>query len=338
MALLKTVDELNCYVKVNINSTQPIPDAIQLQLIQVEQLVIRRLLGKELYQWLVDQYNTTGDQESLASELLALVQAPLARLATAGSVEEHQVTVDSTGIHFVATETQKTAFPWQVKALQKALIWRGNSDLDVLVQWLEDNREAPELAPWLASPASELHRRGLFTCTAEFQEHVDISSSRVVYEALAPVRRRLEDFELSAVLSPAFLSELREQIRTRTLTSENENLLRSYVHPALANLSFAKAVPELGLRIAPDGIELKVARIDDSNAKEADASLDQLMLLKTRGALDDGHRYLRRLEDYLNRQASTTSFPTYFASSRYTAPDTPVVPVNSSTTRIFKFF
>lgn len=326
MSLLKTLDELKKYV--SIDATRDIPPAIAIALRDVESTLLRQVLGKPLADWLQAAYDAPAfDPESaddLAAEVLRLVQAPLARLATALGLPEHQVVIDGTGVHIIVSETSKTAFQWQINQAQAVLQRRGLRDLDTLVQWLEDNHpSSAELQAWATSDAGQRHRRELFTSTAAFHEYENIGDSRAVFALLGPVRRRLEHFELGRVLGLEFLQELRDQTLQRTLTSDNRNLLRTYVLPALASLTVGHATPEMGLRFTGDGIELMVARIDDSNAKEADAGLDQLLKSKADQALLTGARWLNQLTAYLDRTASTTRFATYFHSGAYTAPAPP---------------
>ena len=339
--LLKTIDELKRFVAVDADSKFKLKQSWVLELENTEVGTIAPLLGEPLYAWLLAAYEAPGfnaQGATLAAQLLRAVQAPLARVAMATAVTMHQVSIDETGVHIVSTAEIKTAFQWQSNAMQAVLRSQGQTDLDNLVAWLEAHRDdSAELRAWATSSAGQRHRRELFTCTADFQEYENISQSRAVFEALGPARRRLERFELGRVLSPAFLQELRDQVLTRTLTSDNENLLRTYVYPALASLTIGRAVPELGLRFNDDGIDLTIARIDDSNAKEADAGLDQLLRNKVSQALDDGARYLRDLTDYLDRTASATRFATYFNSPAYTAPGQPEAIAHSPTAKIFKF-
>ncbi|MVN77742.1 hypothetical protein GO988_15520 [Hymenobacter sp. HMF4947] len=338
MALLKTIDELKRYVAVDTKSIMP---SWAIELADTESTTIAQVLGPALLRWIQAAYdaptfNPAGTD--LATQLLRAVQAPLTRLAMTTGVTMHQASIDGTGVHIVSTDQIKTAFQWQSNALQVALWKKGHNGLDALVQWLEDHLDdAPELQAWAISLAGQRHRRELFTCTADFQEYENISDSRIVFQALAPTRRRLENFALGPVLGHEFLQELRDQVRTRTLTSENENLLRTYVYPALASLTIGHAVPELGLSLNGDGIDLTIARIDDSNAKEADAGLDQLLQNKVNTALMSGARYLRQLTDYLDRTASATRFTTYFNSPTYTAPNQEITPINTATSKIYKF-
>ena len=337
--LLKTLPELKAYVATD--ATTGIPPAIARALGIVETALILPVLGVELATWLQAQYDAPGFDAAgtgLAAQLLRAVQAPLARLGAAAGLPGHQATIDNTGVHILSTDTSKTAFQWQVNQLQASLQRQGYLDLDALVQWLEDHAgDSAELQAWASSAAGRRHRQELFTSTADFQEYENISASRQVFQALGPVRRRLERFELARVLGPDFLQELRDQVRDRTLTADNENLLRSYVYPALASLTIGHAIPELGLQLAGDGIELSIARLDDSNAKESDAGLDQLLAQKAHTALASAERYLRHLTSYLDRTASESRFTSYFNSAAYTAPNQPVVPANTTDSKIYKF-
>ncbi len=338
MPLLKTIAELKGYVALDTKGILP---SFALELEFVETQTIKPLLGGVLYAWLQAAYDAPGFDPagpSLDAQLLRAVQAPLARLAVAANLTLHMATIDETGVHIVSNDKSKTAFQWQTNAQQAFLLQRGNLGLDALVEWLEEHRDdSPELKAWAVSTAGQRHRRELFTSTAEFHEYEGISESRQVFEALRPMRRRMESFELQRVLGAEFLHELREQVRTRTVSSENQMLLNTYVLPALAALTIGHAVPELGLRLTGEGIDLTIARNDDSNAKEADAGLDALLAKKVNAALMDADRYLTRLTDLLDRTASATRFATYFKSPTYTNPNQVVALVNTTDFKLYKF-
>jgi hypothetical protein len=337
--LLKTIAELKSYVALDTDGILP---SFALELEYVETNVIRPVLGGVLHTWLQAAYDAPGFDPKgtgLAAQLLRAVQAPLARLAVANNITLHMATIDETGVHIVSNDKSKTAFQWQTNAQQAFLLQRGHLGLDALVDWLEEHRDdSPELKAWAASTAGQRHRRELFTSTAEFQEMEAISNSRQVFEALRPVRRRMESFELQRVLGADFLIELREQVRTRTVSSENQMLLSTYVLPALACLTIGHAVPELGLRLTGEGIDLTIARNDDANSKEADAGLDALLAKKVNEALMSADRFLTRLTDLLDRTASATRFATYFASPTYTNPNQLVAPVNTVDSKIWKAY
>lgn len=336
--LLKTIAELKSYVALDTKGILP---SFELELKEAEAYFILPLLGAPLAKWLQEQYNATGfnpGDGSLAAQLLAAVQAPLARLATTDAITVHQVSLDETGVHIVSNDKVKTAFQWQSNQLRDHYRRRGFRGLDALVQWLENHHDdSPELQAWASSKAGQRHRQELFTCTADFQECENISESRLVFERLKPVRRRVQAFELRTTLGDDFLDELLEQVRTRTLTSDNEMLLTSRVYPALASLTVGAAIPQMALSLTGDGIDLDVARLDDSNSKEADAGLDSLLYQRGFESKRVGERYLRQLRDFLDRAASSTRFATYFNSPAYTDPKAPVVEINTVDSKVYKF-
>ncbi|GAA3954033.1 DUF6712 family protein [Hymenobacter algoricola] len=328
--LLTTDQELARYVRLDSND---FPDVLPPEIERLEQQLLQPVLGTVLLTWLQAQYDAGVAAGSVAAQLLGVVQAPLARLAVAGVAVELQMTISSTGIQIVSTATHKTAFQWQTKALEKTLLRKGHLDMVELLRWLEANRDASdELRAWAAGPGQD-YRQQLLVSAEEFSYFENISNSWPVFEALKPLMRRQELFILESQLGPEFLQELRDQVRTRALSVENEALMQLYVRPALASLTLARAVPELGLRLTGDGIELMVARIDDSNEKEADAGLDQLLAARAHEAQRAADIMLEKMRAYLARTASATKYATYFASK----PPTPeAIPLNTVESRVYR--
>jgi hypothetical protein len=339
--LLKTLTEFQAYVAVDFNVNTGLPPGFVLELAETEASLIAPLLSEPLCAWLQAAYDSPDfDATALTpvAGLLRAVQAPLARLAASSGITTHQVKIDGTGLHIVSTDKIKTAFQWQSRELQALHQRRGYAGLDALVQWLEDHRtDSPELEAWAASPAGRRHRRELFTSATAFQEYENIGSSWLVFEALRPIRRRLQALELRGVLGDEFLQELLDQVATRTLTSENENLLRSRVYPALASLTIAHAVPTMTLRLTASGIDLALQRPDDGNAKEGEGGLSELLRQLGQDALAVGERYLRQLSDHLDSRASPTAFATYYHSPAYTPPAKQAPVRNTATSKVLRF-
>ena len=335
MTLLNSADELRRYVTIE---TAVVPEPVQLEEERLRIHLILPLLGATLLHWLEAQYEagTRATDLGVAGELLARVQAPLGRLAVAGTLDELQVTVGKTGIHIVSTETQKTAFQWQITALRRTLSRKGYQDMNALLSWLEENRtSSPELEAWAAGPG-QLYRRQLLVSAEEFSRYQNIQDSWPVFEALTAIIRTQELFILEPQLGYDYLSELREQVRTRTVSAENEELLEQFIRPALAACTLARAVPELGLRLSGDGIELAVARIDTDNSKEADAGLDQLLRDRAFEAQWTADVLLEKMRKFLNQRASATRFATYFRFGPYRDPGVVAAPLNTPESKVYR--
>lgn len=133
----------------------------------------------------------------------------------------------------------------------------------------------------------------------------------------------MERFAIEPVLGTNFYLELKEQVMDRDVSADNQRVLEQYIRPALAHLVIAKAVPELGMGLNGNAIELNVYRLDDSNQKEADASIDSLLAMKVAQAAADAQVYLTRLRQYLNKMASSTRYAAYFISTAYQDPSGP---------------
>lgn len=335
--LLTTTAQLNKYVTLDTNETQ-LPAPLVTELLRLEDQLLRPLLGGPLLAWLREQADADpalDEADSLAGELLRLVHAPLARIGLSGVLDELSVTVSNTGIQIMSTGTHKTAFQWQVVRLDRTLSRKGYLDVNVLVQWLEDNYQASEeLKEWADSAQGQWHRNSLITSAPEFSSLVDIQDSWRTFRALWSVMDRQSTFVVQNALGYLYWAELHEQVRTRTLTPENEQTLRDYVRPALAHLTLARAVPEGLLLLTSDGLALAQ---DQEQPTRPDPGLDQLLAMRARDAEQTASVYLLQLRQHLNAQASPTRYATYYNSPAYVSPATPKNPLNTTQSRVYRF-
>ncbi|MBO3270752.1 DUF6712 family protein [Hymenobacter defluvii] len=336
--LLTTTAQLNNYVTLDTNERE-LPAPLVTELLRLEAQLLRPLLGGPLLDWLRDQADADpalDEADSLAGELLRLVHAPLARIGLAGVLDELQVTVSNTGIHIMpGSGTHKTAFQWQVVRLDRTLSRKGYLDVNVLVQWLEDNYQASEeLKEWADSAHGQQHRQQLITSAPEVSSLVDIQDSWRTFRALWPVMQRQSTFVLQNALGQLYWAELHEQVRRRTVTPENEQILRDYVRPALAHLTLARAVPEGLLALTSDGLVL--AQEQEQPARP-DVGLAQLLAMRARDAEQTANVYLLQLCQHLNAQASATHYATYYHSPAYVSPATPKNPINTTQSRVYRF-
>jgi hypothetical protein len=116
--LLKTITELKRYVAIDTKGLLP---SFELELRDAEASQVAPLLGPVLLAWLQAQYDAVDfdlEGTSLAAQLVRLVQAPLARFATASGIVVHQASIDDTGVHIASNDTSKTAFQWQTNQRQ----------------------------------------------------------------------------------------------------------------------------------------------------------------------------------------------------------------------------
>ncbi|WP_201980356.1 DUF6712 family protein [Hymenobacter rubidus] len=315
--LIQTMDELREHVAVNVNNDLELllPD---LDLVQDQDL--RPLLGDAFLQELLAK-KAAGTLGPVLMEVVRYLQSGLVNLALAENLPLAQVQVSDSGVHISSTGDKKTAFQWQVNELRAAWVRKGFNFLERALDVLDQHLDDASVATWATSEAGTRSHQYFVNTAAQFSAHYNIGRSRLVYLALLPTLAKVERFSLEPVLGLDFYLELKEQVKDRDVTVDNQQLLDLFVRPALTNLTVAKAVPEIGLSLNGSALELNVYRFDDTERQQSDsrpgAPLVDLLQQKVRAAVEDGHVYLQRLRAYLNANASATRFATYFTSAVY---------------------
>ena len=322
MSLIRTIDQFCAHVRVSKDGTDLENLEPDLRLAEREKL--RQVLGPALHNELsaltdADVQAALDDPTDVRGGLLRLVHEALANLGLLEYLPLNQLQINDGGVFLMSGG--KSPFQWQINKLELSLRRKGYNALEAILAYLEEH--ASDFPAWTTSAAAVQARELLIPSATEFTKHYDIGGSRLTYQALLSVMRKVERFDLEASLGAEYLAELKTQLIAGTVTPDNQLVLDSYLRPALAHLVVAKAVKEVGLSFNGAAVELNVYRPDDANAKEADASLDELLKLKAHEAHDDGVVYLTKLSRYLNGRASATRYATYFTSSVYVGPTAP---------------
>jgi hypothetical protein len=326
MALLDSIDDFRQHVALSASTDDDYFQQLQGDLLLAEEDYLRPAIG--------EAYEAVRD--SATGRLRTLLQAALANLTMLSYLDVAQVQISGAGVQIISTEREKTAFPWQIDNLKASYAKKGFNGLEKVLGYLEEN--ADTFPTWRDSATAQATRSHFLSSAAAFSQYYNISNARLTFQALASLLRKTEDFRLLPALGPEYSEELHQQLVKDELTPENAKLLSDYVRPALAHLAMAQAIGELGFSLNGQNLELNVYRPDDSNSKEADPGLTQLLDMKAHQALEDGERYLRRMVSHLNATASETRYPTYFSGSAYEKPAVPNYFVNDLNAKIFGTF
>lgn len=311
--LITTIQEFAAGVPVNVQSdiTLLLPPVAT-----AERKHLLPLLGRAQYRELLDAYQANNLSTEQA-ELLQLVQVAVANLAYASYVTVAQLQLSNSGITVPSDPNNRTAFQWQINDLREQLTETGYSALDEVLDYLDEHKT--DFPTWAQSAAYTYNKALLLNNAADFSRYYNINGSRRTFLALVAIIGREEIFSLEPVLSAPFCVALRAEIQTGTVSAATEAVLR-LLHPALANLTMSQAIGELSFSLNGGALELQVYRADNSNSKESDPGLTDLLSLKRSQALENGREYLRKLVTFLNAKATATVYPDYFTSDRYVAP------------------
>jgi hypothetical protein len=329
MSLIRTIEQFCAHVRVSTTGTDLANLAPDLRLVERQQL--RPVLGPALHNELSalsdeDLQAALDDSTSATGALLRLVHEALANLGLLEYLPLNQLQINDGGVYVMSGG--KSPFQWQINELKASLRNKGFNALEAVLTYLDEHVD--DFPAWATSAAAVDARVLLISSATEFSRHYDINGSRLTYQAFLPLIRKVERFQLEALLSAEYLRELKAQLVASTLAPDNRDVLDEYLRPALAHLVVAKAVGEVGLSFNGANIELNIFRPDNANEREADAGLDGLLKQKASQAAADAQVYLTKLRRHLNSQASLTRFATYFTSSAYVDPQAPRPTVRNS--------
>ncbi|AMJ65044.1 DUF6712 family protein [Hymenobacter sp. PAMC 26628] len=319
MALLKTTEEFRAGLPVNVTSSI---DLLAGALAAAERRHIVPVLGRAQYNELRIAYDA-GTLSPLQAELLAVVQAALANLAYAPYITIAQLDISDSGIRIQTDDNHKTAFQWQIDDLREYVTEAGYTALEDALGFLDDNKAAFPL--WATSAAYTYNKELLLNSAPDFDKCYRINGSRRTFLALVPLIRQVEHFALEPVLSAAFCQALRDELATGAVGAPTAAVLK-LLHPALANLTVAEAVLEMGVDLTPGGLVVQELDKTTTNNRVRKQASETVLALKRNQALETGRAYLRDLVELLNKTASTTVYAAYFSSDRYTAPAPPPDP------------
>lgn len=322
MSLIRTIEQFCAHVRVSATGTDLANLEPDLRVAERQQL--RPILGPALYNELsalsdADLQAALDEPASATGALLRLVHEALANLGLLEYLPLNQLQISDGGVYLMSGG--KSPFQWQINELKASLRGKGFNALEAVLSYL--NEHVDEFPAWATSVAAIEARALLLPSATEFTRHYDINGSRLTYQAFLPLIRKVERFQLEAVLSAEYLLELKVQLVAGTLTPDNQAVLEDYLRPALAHLVVAKAVGEVGLSFNGATIELNIFRPDNANEREADAGLDELLKRKASQAAEDAQVYLTKLRRRLNMLASGVRYATYFNSSAYVDPQAP---------------
>jgi hypothetical protein len=95
----------------------------------------------------------------------------------------------------------------------------------------------------------------LFTSAREFDKHVKINESRLVYLKILPKISEVEEFDIAGAISQELMDAIIEAAQGSGMSSDYAKIYR-LLKPAVANISMAKALDYISTAIYAEGIQL----------------------------------------------------------------------------------
>lgn len=316
--LFKTVSEIKKCLPANAAfEFGDIEPFIQLQ---AEPNFLIPVLSQEQYDLLNAKYNdSAADLTDDEKQLLGLCRFATANYAYLLYTPFGQVNISKSGIHIETSETKKTAFQWQLDELKSGLINAAFIGLENLLKFLEIKKGI--FTAWASSETFTLLHDSFINSADDFDEYYRISKSRLTFLAVKPIIRIIEQNLLYNNLGKDLYDLLKSEIQADNIAAENKLLLNQYIKPALANLTMARALSQLSVRITENGVVVFMGSLSQNTRYFLPAGEDAISRLYQQ-AITDGNNALEGTKRFLNANASPSAYPSYYNSSLYIAPGT----------------
>lgn len=305
--LFKTTEEIKEFISVNHNfELTDIMPSIR----QACNKYIIPAIGLPFFNQLAEAYRL--DNASIPEDLaIQAIQEALAHYSYFLYAPIGFVQIGNNGIQEATSQNSGPARQWVTYDLKVALLESGDVALDACLQFLETNAAA--YPAWQASEAYTRSKESFLNSADAISEYINIQNSRRTFLAMRPFIRKAERHYLTNLLGNELLEELKEQIKTNTLSAENKKVVK-LIEPALAQLALHKAIPELAMKVSADGI--KVQSFSNGIIKKDTAS-DTYLSALSRTLEVDGNADLQALTTYLI--ANAEAIPLFKNSEVYIA-------------------
>ncbi len=310
MALIRDIVTLKKYVEANLSLEYA--DVLP-SLQRAEQKYIIPFISQALYDDLDKALNGTPNASQV--KLLDKMGMALANFTLFCWSQRGIMQVSSGGMHFTTNDNKKTAMEWMVKDAQDSYLNAGYDGLEMLLSFLENSGTTYPI--WNNSEARTTAVECFINNAIAFQGYYNINDSRLLFMALKPVMKTVEDKFIKGVMCQAQYDALHAQVRNKAIDVSGKNLL-NFVCPAVAFLTISNGLIERTISYNNRGISLMGLSTRDSRNLESPVDADRLSMI-AKAAENNGQNYLRQLKEYLD--VNVANYPLYGSSKCYVSGD-----------------
>jgi hypothetical protein len=304
--LFKTIEEFKDHVSVNesmaIESLNP-------DIRRAEKEYLIPYIGQDQYDDLEQLYQD-GDMLEKHERLIEYCRDVVAMFTMHNYLPLQQLQMSDIGVHIHSTDSQKTAWQWQIDDLDEKYFLRlGYTAIDCLMEMMETYIEDYPL--WAESDNYKANKNLIINTTSDFNAHYFINKSYLTFQAFVPLMKKVEQFEIYNAIGKETFDRIKAEIAAHNVTEEITDLMQ-WLKPAIAHFTVIRALKALPVTLRHDGVVLNSYTTTDENARErkaADAGLLNRATYEARSA----HAFMLRLTNYLDANATEDLYPEYYA-------------------------
>jgi hypothetical protein len=256
-------------------------------------------LGQAMYAELGAAYTASPGtpMPSALAELLPYVQSALAKFTLYCWSPEGAVNISASGISVSKSDTLLPASEVKVANLNKSYLQGAFSDLELMLEFLEDHRGIMAYSSWKSSSNYTIFKQFFIPTANEFSDYVKISG-RFTFLQLRGSMRSVQEFDIKKTLQATIYNSIVSALQAGTSLDSEQTELMTYIKPAFAFLSMAKALDTLAVVQDERGISL--FNTNNTQVVEAWQALDKESRDELKNQYQaEGQKYLRELLNVL---------------------------------------
>lgn len=261
----------------------------------------RKQIGREFYDELA---GAQADEDML--ELADLAKGIIAWQAYDLAFPHLKMKVGDAGLMKSSPQNSVAITKWEYVDSREANMTMVDKLLEDFYELLEELE--PEL--WKGTEAYKNRRRLFVRSATELGRKITIVGRNArFFDVLITYIERAENSYIRPLLTDSVFDELKEKWQNGTVLSGNEKLLINHIQWAVSYLSLFEAYPYLPLVVDMNGI--RETRFKDGTREEEMAS-SSLKNSQKQALWNDGTKFLKNIESFLNTNATPTLWATYY--------------------------
>jgi hypothetical protein len=321
MLFLSTIDEMKaCYSRLNVNT------AIESFSSYEEDAVIKYitpLVGPEIIDEMVAWYSiwdgtTTNSTDEWNAKLLKHIQRALTFYILLDAAPSMVLDMGDNGLTEKTSDNTTASRQWTFDRLVEYLSSSADSFAENLLAYLDMNIAE---YPIYESSAFRLEAKKLFIDSGKrLNQFVSVTEPRRFYTALIQSITKIENLTIKEMLGVSLFNELKDQLSTNTLSSENLNLV-SVIRPVVVYYAIVDALGDMTVSVGATGI--KILNASDVQRNRGGDDTQNGIVIKHR---NNAVTYEGILRNFINDNAAdyplfqVPTLPTD-AGSKFSIPD-----------------
>lgn len=241
--------------------------------------------------------------------LLPYYRKALAWLALYEYLPHANVQISEAGMYRVENDSMKTAYKYQMLAVQDNAINNGYEALEKLILFLESNKAT--YTDWTNAPGYEKHHNVLLHTAAAFRIVHNKRLARYTFDAIRGVVEDVEQFVIAKLLGDDQYAALLDARKTNTWTTEAKEKRAIYLlNRASAHFALAAALQLNYVTLKSD----RVVSNTDTEAAPAEQPASTAQVFTRLQLHDDiANRHLKAAREYLDENIEDPAFSNYKA-------------------------